>query len=106
MLGSIFFKKDNVVLELEKLQIRRGERDALLNLLYEVVEYKLMNFVMLRLDEKDKKIFIDYLQTGSREIFIEFLRDKTNNFEQTLAECSKELEMEFLEDIKSLQGNK
>jgi len=106
MLSLLFFKKDNIILELEKLEMQKREKEKLVDILDELVEYRLVNMVMSKLEKRDKELFIEQLYNGSAEIFIEFLREKINDFEQVLAQYSKELEAEILEDIESLQKNK
>ena len=106
MLSLFFLKKDNILLELEKLKMQQREKKKLVDVLDELVEYRLVNMIMSKLEKRDKELFIEQLYAGSAEIFIEFLREKIENCEQVLGQYSKELEAEILEDIESLQKNK
>ena len=106
MLSVLFLKKDNIILELEKLEMQKMEKKKLVDVLDELVEYRLVNMVMSKLEKKDKELFIEQLYSGSAEIFIEFLRERIENCEKVLGQYSKELEAEILEDIASLQKNK
>lgn len=106
MLAAFFFKKENIILELDKLNLEKSERERLLGLVDELVEYKLVNLVLEKLESRDKELFLEQLSAGSAEIFIEFLRNKIQNAEEILVEHSKNLEAEILADIKELGASK
>jgi hypothetical protein len=106
MLTAFFFKKENIILELDRLDLKKGERERLLGLVDELVEYKLVNLVLEKLESRDKELFLEQLNAGSAEIFIEFLRGKIQDAEEILVEYSKNLESEILADIRELGAGK
>lgn len=101
---SVYLNKEIIILELDKLEMNKDERDNLLEMADEIAEYRFINEILKRLEEKDKQLFMEQLRKGSAEIFVEFLREKIENVETVLSRQSKVLEAEILDDIRSLSG--
>lgn len=100
ILAAFFFKKDNIVLELEKLEFEENERVQLLNTIEEIVELRLIDHILDKLDERDKELFLQQLHSGTIEVFAEFLREKIRSAEEIMTEYAILLEKEILEDLK------
>ena len=100
ILATFFFKKDNIVLELEKLEFEEDERAQLLNTIEEIVELRLIDHILDKLDRRDKELFLQQLHSGTAEVFAEFLREKIQSAEEIMTEHAILLEREILEDLK------
>lgn len=98
-----FFKKENVTLHLETLELSQGEKEKILKLVDELVELRFLDKVLGQLAEKDKELFLEQLHGGSSVMIAEFLREKIQDVERLLLEEAKMLEEEVLADIKSLK---
>lgn len=103
ILATFFFKKDNIVLELEKLEFEENERVQLLNTIEEIVELRLIDHILDKLDERDKELFLQQLHSGTVEVFAEFLREKIQSAEEIMTEYAILLEKEILEDLKNFK---
>jgi len=103
ILATFFFKKDNIVLELEKLEFEENERAQLLNIIEEIVELRLIDHILDKLDERDKELFLQQLHSGTVEVFAEFLREKIQSAEEIMTEYAILLEKEILEDLKNFK---
>ena len=98
-----FFKKENIILELETLDVHEEEKKTLLKMADEIAELRLLDAVLERLEAKDKELFLEQLHSGSAQILAEFLRERIENAQEILEEHAKILEEEILEDIRSLR---
>ena len=103
MIIEAFFNKDNIIVELNTLDISEDEKEKLLKMADELAEYRFLNAILDKLDEKDKEIFLDYTHGGTPEVLAEFLHDKIVGIEEILTEHARNLEYEILEDIRSLK---
>jgi len=103
ILTATFFKIDNIGLELDRLKFDRNEKEKLLKMANEVAEYRFIDLILEKLEEKDKELFLEQLHSGSQALFIEFLRERIENLEDILTSHAKILEDEILEDIRQLK---
>lgn len=99
-----FFNKENIIVEINSLNVEDHERENLLKMADELAEYRFLNAVLGKLEEKDKEIFLDYLHGGTPEVVAEFLHKRIEGIEEVLKEHGKALEYEILEDIRSIKG--
>ncbi len=103
ILIETFFKKENILSELNNLDIHDEEREKLLKTADEIAELRFLHVILDRLEEKDKELFLEQVHGGNTEILAEFLREKIENVEEMLIKYAEELEGEILEDIRNLQ---
>lgn len=98
-----FIKWGKINLELEQLDLQTEEKEKILKMAYELVELKLLDLVLEKLEEKDKELFMEQFHGGSVEIAAEFLREKIAGIEELLSERASLLEAEIVEDVRSLK---
>ena len=103
-LVEAFFKKDNIILELNMLDIKEDEREKLLKLADDLAELRFLNVILGKLEEKDKELFLDQIHSGQPEILAEFLREKIDDVEELIKKHAVDLEQEVIEDIRDLRG--
>ena len=103
-LVEAFFKKDNIILELNMLDIKDNEREKLLKLADDLAELRFLNVILGKLKESDKESFLDQIHSGQPEILAEFLREKIDDVEELIKKHAVDLEQEVIEDIKDLRG--
>ena len=103
-LVEAFFKKDNIILELNMLDIKEDEREKLLKLADDLAELRFLNVILGKLEEKDKELFLDQVHSGQPEILAEFLREKIDDVEELIKKHAVDLEQEVIEDIRDLRG--
>lgn len=103
-LVEAFFKKDNIILELNMLDIKDDEREKLLKLADDLAELRFLNVILGKLEEKDKELFLDQIHSGQPEILAEFLREKIDDVEELIKKHAVDLEQEVIEDIRDLRG--
>lgn len=102
ILIETFFKKENIILELDALDIHGEEKEKLLKMADELAELRFLNIILEKLEEEDKELFLERSHSGSAEALAEFLHERIENIEEVLIEHAKVLENEILEDIRSL----
>jgi hypothetical protein len=103
ILIETFFKKENIMSELDTLDIHDEEREKLLKTADEIAELRFLHAILDRLEERDKELFLEQVHGGTSEILAEFLREKIENVEELLLKYADELEGEILKDIRNLQ---
>lgn len=103
ILIETFFKKENILSELNNLDIHDEEKEKLLKTADEIAELRFLHVILDRLEEEDKELFLEQVHGGNTEILAEFLREKIENVEEMLIKYAEELESEILEDIRNLQ---
>lgn len=103
ILAEYFIKKENIVKELKHLDVNQNETDRILKLSEEIGTFKLLQIILERLEEEDKKLFLEHFYSGTPEAVTMFLREKIENVETILKEQSALLEQEILNDISKLK---
>ncbi len=103
ILIETFFKKDNIIIELENLNMEKSEKEQILKIADELADYQFLNAILDKLEEKDKEIFLERMHGGTPEGVAEFLHERIEGIEEVLKENARALELEIIEDIRSLQ---
>lgn len=103
ILIETFFKKDNIIVELENLNMEKREKEKILKITDELAEYKFLNAILEKLEEEDKELFLARMHGGTPEAVAEFLHERIEGVEEILKENSRALELEIIEDIRSLE---
>ena len=101
-----FFKKDNIIFELESLELEGSEKSELLKMADEIAEIRFLAAILERLEESDKELFLDQMHGDTPEIVAEFIREKIENIEEILREHASALEADIIADIKNLKEGK
>lgn len=99
---------ESVTAELDKLDLSEAERHHLAQLVDSSIHHTILDAILSRLSESDKKIFLSHLKDDDHRKIWEFLNEKTENIEEKIEEAAQELKEQLKKDIKEakMRGKK
>lgn len=98
-----FITNPRVLVDIEELSLQEEEKNKLTEIATLIYHQKLLNKFLDKLDEEDKKIFIEKVLTDPKEDSLNFLHEKIEDIEKVVEEAVFEIEEKLLEDIKTLR---
>jgi hypothetical protein len=89
-----------IYLSVSEMDLRDEERNHLLSLAEANIHATVINTVLPKLSEDDKKIFLKNLVANNHEETWRHLSTSVQNAEETIRKSLQELKKEFLKDIE------
>lgn len=92
---------ESVVVKLEELNLTEEQKMHLGALIDSTIHQSVLEMILSKLPESEKRIFIEKLQENSEDKkMMDFLQGKVDNIENEILQTVKELKKELNEDIK------
>lgn len=92
---------DDLILEIEELSLEKSHKRDLCLLIDSMVHNLVLDHSLSKLDAKNKEEFLKLVQKDlASEVLLNFLREKIDNFEDTLKFELNNLKKELIKDIK------
>ncbi len=97
---SHLIKTETLLSRLDELKLSREQKLYLAKQLDEIIHHEIMDAVLLKLTEEDKRILWTKMVAGSsNDILLEFLNEKVDNIEKEITVIFAALEDELGQDI-------
>lgn len=87
-------------LELGDIEMAQEERVHLISLAESQLHHVIIDAILSKLSEEDKKIFLDHLVSGDDEKIWQHLKKKIQNVEKIIKTEAEELKKQLHKDIK------
>lgn len=100
---SEIIEVDSLLVALDDLNISEKEKEHLLSLAHENIHYIILDTIMDKLSEADKKTFLSHVHTQDHAQTILFLKEKINDIEEILKLISKDAITKLHNDIEELK---
>lgn len=91
---------ESVTEELDQLDLSEKERHHLAQLADSSIHHTILDVVLSKLSETDKKIFLSHLKDDDHQKIWQFLNEKADNIEEEIQEVAQELKEQLRKDIK------
>lgn len=94
---------DTIVFELYKLDMSDQERVELLDGIQSHLHLTVVDIVLSRLAEKDKKLFIEHMQKNTHVTTMYFVKERINDIEHHILHAADELKHELIRDMRLMK---
>lgn len=101
---SVFYSHlieiESVLLELDKMELSPEEKKHLASLIDSSLRNAILDAVLSKLSDSDKRAFLIKLNSGEDKEIWEFLNQKLDKIEDTIKDVAKKLKEELHQDIR------
>jgi len=102
LLVKHFVANPKVLFYINDLELSEEEKSKLIELTTLLYHQKLLNKFLDRLEQEDKKIFMEKILVESQESSLDFLHEKIEDIEKVVEEAIFEIEEKLMKEIKSI----
>ncbi|MFH0937120.1 MAG: hypothetical protein V1808_02420 [Candidatus Daviesbacteria bacterium] len=97
---------EEITIKLEEMNLSNEQKLHLASLLDSTIHHTVLDLILSKLSEEDRKDFLRQLENDSEDKKImEFLSVKVENIEEEIKEVAKKLKKELHEDIEEAKKN-
>lgn len=100
MFYSHLVEIDTLFLELDKMELSSEEKKHLSLLIDSSLHHAILDAILAKLSDSDKRAFLIELNSGEDPKIWEFLNQKIDKIEDTIKETARKLKEELHKDIK------
>jgi hypothetical protein len=97
---------EEIIIELDKLDLSKDQKIHLAGLIDSSLHHTILDAVLSELSEQDKKVFMNYLQTGEHEKIWGLLNTRVDKIEDKIKKAADDLKQELHKDIKEAKEKK
>lgn len=95
---------ETIAMRLQYMDLSDEERTHLLGLIDSSLHHAVLDAVLSELTEKDKKRFLEHMNSEDNEKLWKFLNEKVDNIEDKIKQTAESLTKELHKDIDEVKG--
>jgi hypothetical protein len=99
-----YVKNPKVLLRIQNLDITPLEKEKLTEVIGLIYHQKLLNELLLRLDEESKRLFLEKHFSENQNEALSFLEEQIEDIEDVVEKALIEIEEKLLEDLEGLRN--
>ena len=93
---------DRLIIKLDKLNLSGDEKEHLITIVNSSVHAVVIDIILSEMEDKDKKIFLNFSQDDKHDLIWEFLHKRIENIEEKISSSAEKILKDFEEDINDL----
>lgn len=91
---------ESIIIELDKMELSKMEKLHLAHLVDSSLHQAILDAVLSKLQEQDKRKFMMHLKIGDHSKIWQFLNSKVDNIEEQIKKAAADLKSKLHKDIK------
>lgn len=91
---------ESIIIELDKMNLSKKEKLHLAHLIDSSLHHAIIDAVLSKLQEQDKRKFMMHLNEGDHDRIWAFLNSKVDNIEEQIKKVAEDLKKKLHKDIK------
>lgn len=97
---------ESIIIELDELNLSKQEKHHLASLVDSTLHHTILDAILSKLSETDKRVFLKYVHDDDHEKIWQFLNEKIDNIEDKIKKAADGLKMELKKDLREAKAKK
>lgn len=97
---------ESIIVELDELNLSKQEKYHLASLVDSTLHHTILDAILSKLSETDKRVFLKYVHDDDHEKIWQFLNEKIDNIEDKIKKAADDLKIELKKDLREAKAKK